>query len=163
MKQMRMGVLIVFASILAVVLGTTAMASDPDKDLVVKQWEGAPSCDFVDGGVYVDNDSSTYYYKISVTTAVHVPDGSGTRDCAGDPDDCNDPEKKCGGEGTACECSLSGAINTYSPNTQAQINGCALPNCRCSAQGCAGICCIHCDNTSCDPATFYPVYATKNK
>ena len=45
MNQKRVGYSIVFAFI--IVLGTTAMASDPDKDLVVKQWAGAPACDFV--------------------------------------------------------------------------------------------------------------------
>ena len=129
----------------ATVVGPGSMAADPNKDLAVQQWEGAPACNFVDGGVIIDNNSSSYYYRISVTIAVHVPDGPGTLECSGDPDNC---AEDCSEEKTACTCSVSGALYTIAPNVQNQTMGCALPNCQ-------GDCCTDCDNTNegCEPAS----------
>lgn len=53
--------LIVFSS------GMLARATDPSFDVGVCKIEGAPGCDFLDGAIFVGNQSTTYYYRVTLS------------------------------------------------------------------------------------------------
>lgn len=118
----------------AILLAPALLASDPTLELEAWTYSGAPGCELVEGALIINNESSTVWYRISVTAVFHAAG----RKCE-DGDACGDLD------GTKCECGHVGSLMDIAPEGE-DISTCQLPRCRVRCDN-------HCDNVDCNNTT----------